>query len=175
MKTHEALQAARLALSTLYDSPHHVDFDTQYEDAIYEIDSLIEAYEPYKGDPPEEAQKRVGHPCKCSNCGHTFHRMFLPGEASRVSLATMRCAVCPKCYATEGILIAWDADNYQPSMSFTAHVEECQTKYEGDLTKWSMELSLRVNAHSENIADAKEAIESGKLVTVTTMPGSGKA
>jgi hypothetical protein len=141
---------------------------------------LADMFEPYQGDDveKEKVKNRVPHPCKCSNCDHSFTRFWLPAEAGRVANMGMRGAFCPRCYATEGIGVQWNSDEAGLPMSFSAEIKNFGMKTAGTelqqlLTeRRALELTLRVTGRKGDIDLAFEAIAKSNLVTVTTMPGS---
>lgn len=142
----------------------HDDQEAYRSDALERLESLREMFEPYPGDDPEEAKKRTPHPCVCSNCKYTFARMFAPAPLNRVAEQAIRGSVCPRCYATEGILILWDKADLP--MSFTAKITSMTTGAN------KLTFIAKTEGSRKNIENAEAALKKGKFVTITTMPGS---
>lgn len=85
------------------------DQDTHRAEVIDTLSDLVLMFEPYKGDDPKEAQGRKGHMVQCTNCDLTFPRMYAPAPLDRTARIAQRANFCPRCHATEGIKVAWDA------------------------------------------------------------------
>lgn len=162
MTPHEALVEVFEAMN----EPFEVGWPSR--EALDQIAELILMFEPYKGDKADEARRRVAHPCKCKNCDQTFTRMFLPADIDKAARAAQRGAFCPRCYATEGIMILMDAEKNSLPMSFSATIETAAH------SENTLQLNLSTIGTQRQIADAYRAVSAGQLVTITTMPKSKK-
>jgi hypothetical protein len=174
MSHHDALTRALDLLHAAYPNATDPDDTSDTERVLCLMGELEAMFAPHKGDP--EFKNRVPHPCKCSNCDHTFTRMFLPADVDRVATMTQRGAFCPRCYATEGILVAWggDAGLTAPPMSFSATVSDVAMDLSAGGKSGRLQMVVSARSSRENLERAREAIAAGELVCLTTMPGSKK-
>jgi hypothetical protein len=69
------------------------------------LEKLMAMFEPYEGDAPREATKRVASYLRCSNCDHVWEGFYAPGRLEKAMNVGQRMGVCPRCYATKGIKI----------------------------------------------------------------------
>lgn len=96
-RTHDALQAI-LMQDDLEDllTPDQRD----------EIESLARMFRPYAGDPPEEVEQRE-KPLSlcCGNCKHVWPGPWMPAEMGKFATLTIRIACCPKCFATDRVMV----------------------------------------------------------------------
>lgn len=173
MTPHEAL---KLAVALLNDWRNEDALKTMgvdrnaLPDIVAQLHDLARAYEPYAGD-DHNGPHRVPHPCRCTNCGLSFSRFWLPADSERVSLLAKRGSFCPRCYATEGIQVVWDAENARLPMSFSGNVTGADL-VQPQAGAPFLNVNVRTRGTKKQLEDALDAVKSGEMVTMTTMPHS---
>jgi hypothetical protein len=79
--------------------------DEGEEEHAEEIETLLEMFEPRKGDDPEAARGRQLVPAHCNNCGHSWGAMAMPAPLGATALTAQRLAQCARCFATEDVVL----------------------------------------------------------------------
>lgn len=75
------------------------------DDAREALGNLLAMFEPHAGDDPAAAQARKGSTLRCTNCAFTWPGFFLPMDmGGRGPLATIRLAICPRCYGDRVVM-----------------------------------------------------------------------
>jgi hypothetical protein len=168
MTPHEALCNALAVLSGGADG-QSVDGAT-LEDTIDEISELVMMFEPYAGDDRAEAGKRTPHPCHCANCGLVFLRFYLPATASRVARMVSRGAFCPRCYATDGIMITWDTEHDRAPRAYVGTLAEAGLKRHPFTLSYDLNVTLKAFGDGDTMADALDEVRASDMLTIITHP-----
>ena len=85
----------------LEDCAHEMSCEDQER-----LHDLMQTYEPYTGDPPQDAQERKITNATCGNCHFQFPAMSAPADLSRAARSGMRHAACPRCYSNDRIFLS---------------------------------------------------------------------
>lgn len=178
MTPHEALTRALMMLTQEAPLRRAVigdaeDQDALRDDVIDELANLILMFEPFEGDPVDEAMKRVPHPCKCAKCGLLFPRFWLPAPVDRVARQAIRGAFCPRCGSTEGINVFWDdAKNCIPKSvkAKVITVEEYAVPFDFNKRK-QIDVILQITGLHQKDNETYDALKKQKAVTITMSPG----
>lgn len=75
------------------------------DDHLYEIETLIEMFEPRVGDDPDAARGRQLMEAHCGNCGHHWGAMAMPASLAVTALAAQRLAQCARCFCTTNVTL----------------------------------------------------------------------
>jgi len=105
MDPHDALTLAAQRLIEWREGDTPPDDTDALTDALL---SLAEAYAPYDGDDPRDAIKRKAQKVACRNCGLQVESLFVPAPMHRAANAMLRRGICPRCFATNGLMLQWD-------------------------------------------------------------------
>jgi hypothetical protein len=105
MDPHEALTLAAQRLIEWREGDTPPDDTDALTDALL---SLAEAYAPYAGDDPRDAVKRTAQAIACRNCGLRVESLYVPAPMHRAANAMIRRGICPRCFATQGLMLQWD-------------------------------------------------------------------
>ncbi len=76
------------------------------DDQMITLERLDQMFAEYGGDSMEEALLRNPTWLCCENCRYEWAGAYTPAHASRWAHASMRLAICPRCYATGDIFIS---------------------------------------------------------------------
>lgn len=86
--------------------------DALDEDQIDSLQSLIDAFKPYGGDPLEDAVQRVAHMARCPHCDYVWPAFFAPVDVSRMARTIARTCVCARCFNNEGVVLDVSREAY---------------------------------------------------------------
>lgn len=93
---------ARELSAALDESLHDLDPETRQG-----LQELLEMFEDYPGDAKADVLARRASTISCGNCGLTWQGFYLPMSASGRGLqATIRLAVCPRCYNNQTVFLS---------------------------------------------------------------------
>jgi hypothetical protein len=168
MTAHEALCNALAVLSGGADG-QSVD-DATLEETIDGIAELVMMFEPHVGDDRAEAGKRKPHPCHCTNCGLVFVRFYLPANASRVARMVSRGAFCPRCYATDGIMITWDTEQNRAPRAYVGTLTKADLKRQPSTLAYDLNVTLKAFGDGDTMADALDEVRASDMLTIITHP-----
>lgn len=79
-----------------------------HAEALHEI---VDLFEPYRGDDPMVAQARQSSGIVCGRCTYRTKGMFFPAPVSQVAKAGLRLAICPRCFATNSMVLAPESES----------------------------------------------------------------
>lgn len=102
------------ALSAALNKSLLDSLDPETTEALKE---LLEMFEDYPGDAKADVLARRASTISCGNCGLTWEGFYLPMSASGRGLqATIRLAVCPRCYNNQSVFVGSPAPNPSPQI-----------------------------------------------------------
>jgi len=92
-------------MMTALEAAHAALVDAGQDDHVDEIERLMEMFRPRNGDDPAVAQARKMMPCHCQNCELSWPALAMPAPMHDTALTGLRMAKCPRCFATEGVVL----------------------------------------------------------------------
>ncbi|WP_417261659.1 hypothetical protein [Celeribacter sp.] len=85
-----------LAMTALEKAAPHLS-DEEHD----ALGGFVAMFEPYQGDPADEARTREGVTGFCPNCAYEQAAMFFPARLEKTAMAAARHSQCPRCFCTE--------------------------------------------------------------------------